>query len=286
MDSDRLRKMEEIFEQAKVDERRRFEDVQNERKLLSDKVNDLEKSLRESIGLKDKISKLEEELKVSAEKANEMDELETELETLKSMPYGSESAHDLEVKNERIEELEEALRESVRITADREVLILQYENIMREMETKVGKLQAELRSLKNVQNARCTSCPELKNQLRKIENKLNFLLSERQTHLTEMFDVKHEALSAAMSEKDAHIAWLEMSGIKDMKTSDGVDRLRDEKRKLMLEIKKQNEQRVTLLSEYNPVSPSCSNTMYEEVRERNSKSPGSTSNSSIPYVDE
>lgn len=46
-----------------------------------------------------------------------------------------------------------------------------------------------------------------------------------------------EALSAAISEKDAHIALLEMSGIRNGQTSDEIDRLKSQKRFLVEKIK-------------------------------------------------
>ncbi|GIX76121.1 hypothetical protein CEXT_502071 [Caerostris extrusa] len=52
--------------------------------------------------------------------------------------------------------------------------------------------------------------------------------------------MKQEALSAAISEKDSHLAFLEMSGIKNAKIAEQVDKLKTEKKQL-------NENRVKLL---------------------------------------
>lgn len=46
-----------------------------------------------------------------------------------------------------------------------------------------------------------------------------------------------EALSAAISEKDAHVALLEMSGIRNGQTNDEIDRLKSQKRFLVEKIK-------------------------------------------------
>lgn len=48
---------------------------------------------------------------------------------------------------------------------------------------------------------------------------------------------RQEALSAAISEKDSHLAFLEMSGIKNAKTAEQVDKLKTEKKKLVEKIK-------------------------------------------------
>lgn len=45
--------------------------------------------------------------------------------------------------------------------------------------------------------------------------------------------LRREALEAAISEKDAHLALLEMSGIRSAKQADEVDRLRVDRRRLV-----------------------------------------------------
>jgi uncharacterized membrane protein YccC len=152
-------------------------------------------------------------------------------------------------QNERIEELEEALRESVRITAEREYEVADKDSKMKRAEEQINKLMNDLKAMNNVTNATCTNCPSLKVRLDKIENKLKKLLIERNQQLKEMFDMKLEALSAAISEKDAHLAILEMSGINSSQTADEAERLRSQKKFLVEKLKIENENRVKLLSE-------------------------------------
>ena len=57
---------------------------------------------------------------------------------------------------------------------------------------------------------------------------------------------RHEALTSALSEKDAHLALLEMSGVKDATTSDTVDRLRAERADTLEKIKRQVSNRYLL----------------------------------------
>jgi uncharacterized coiled-coil protein SlyX len=152
-------------------------------------------------------------------------------------------------QNERIEELEEALRESVRITAEREYEVADKDSKMKRAEEKINKLMNDIKAMNNVTNATCTNCPPLKVRLDKIESKFKKLLIERNQQLKEMFDMKLEALSAAISEKDAHLAILEMSGINSSQTADEAERLRSQKKILVEKLKIENENRVKLLSE-------------------------------------
>lgn len=50
---------------------------------------------------------------------------------------------------------------------------------------------------------------------------------------------RREALESAISEKDAHLALLEMSGIRSARQADEVDRLHVDKRRLVERLKKE-----------------------------------------------
>jgi hypothetical protein len=54
-----------------------------------------------------------------------------------------------------------------------------------------------------------------------------------------MTDCRREALESAISEKDAHLALLEMSGIRSARQADEADRLRTDKRRLVERLKKE-----------------------------------------------
>lgn len=165
----------------------------------------------------------------------------------------------MQQQHERIEELEEALRESVRITAQREIAVADKQSFLEAADEKIKSLQSEVRGLQKAHNARCTNCPPLKVKLIDVEKKLEKLISERKLHLEQLFEMKQEALSAAISEKDSHLAFLEMSGIKNAKTAEQVDKLKTEKKKLVEKIKIENENRVKLLLELEDSTLSNSN---------------------------
>ena len=48
---------------------------------------------------------------------------------------------------------------------------------------------------------------------------------------------RQEALSSAVSEKDAHLAWLEVTGEGNVHTKTTIDRLRKERRELLQRMK-------------------------------------------------
>ncbi|CAG2169715.1 unnamed protein product [Oppiella nova] len=153
----------------------------------------------------------------------------------------------IEFQSDRIEELEEALRESVRITAHKEYEMEGKDLCLQRAEQQVEKLMSDMRAMNKVANATCTNCPQLKVYLDQIEGRLKKLLVERNQHLNEMFDMKLEGLSAAISEKDAHLAQLEMCGIRNADNAREADRLRAQKTILVDRLKLENENRVKLL---------------------------------------
>ncbi|PNF29431.1 hypothetical protein B7P43_G06850 [Cryptotermes secundus] len=153
-------------------------------------------------------------------------------------------------KDERIEELEEALRESVRITAEREMVLQEEESCRKQIMEKVGKLEQRLLSLQTAHALRCSTCRPLLMRLQELERRLTQLLAERREHLQDLAQMKQEALEAAISEKDAHLALLEVSGIRTARQAEEADQLHADRRRLMEKLKEENEWSVRLLQEY------------------------------------
>lgn len=155
----------------------------------------------------------------------------------------------LKQKDERIEELEEALRESVQITAEREMVLAQEEaarvHAEKQMEELLGameKVKQELESMK----AKLSSTQQ---SLAEKEAHLTTLRAERRKHLEEVLEMKQEALLAAISEKDANIALLELSSSKKKKTQDEVALLKREKDRLVQQLKQQTQNRMKLMAD-------------------------------------
>lgn len=132
-----------------------------------------------------------------------------------------QSAKSLDLKEDRIEELEEALRESVRITADREValdaetqhrtILDQKVSIVSLIDTEsyqhffffywskiilfycvqVGQLEQRLQSMHNAKSLKCHQCRPNRLKLQELQSRLSQLLAERRGHLHELFDMKY-----------------------------------------------------------------------------------------------
>uniref|UniRef100_A0A8C9S4L8 ELKS/RAB6-interacting/CAST family member 2 n=1 Tax=Scleropages formosus TaxID=113540 RepID=A0A8C9S4L8_SCLFO len=78
---------------------------------------------------------------------------------------------------------------------------------------------------------------------------LSHLRQERRKQLEEILEMKQQALLAAISEKDANIALLELSASKKKKTQEEVMALRREKDRLMHQLKQQTQNRMKLIAD-------------------------------------
>uniref|UniRef100_A0A8C4HCA7 FIP-RBD domain-containing protein n=1 Tax=Dicentrarchus labrax TaxID=13489 RepID=A0A8C4HCA7_DICLA len=81
------------------------------------------------------------------------------------------------------------------------------------------------------------------------EGHLTALRAERRKHLEEVLEMKQEALLAAISEKDANIALLELSSSKKKKTQEEVAGLKREKDSLVHQLKQQTQNRMKLMAD-------------------------------------
>ncbi|XP_060550458.1 ELKS/Rab6-interacting/CAST family member 1 isoform X9 [Pantherophis guttatus] len=114
---------------------------------------------------------------------------------------------------------------------------LQVEELMMAME----KVKQELESMK----AKLSSTQQ---SLAEKETHLTNLRAERRKHLEEVLEMKQEALLAAISEKDANIALLELSSSKK-KTQEEVAGLKREKDRLVQQLKQQTQNRMKLMAD-------------------------------------
>ncbi|XP_013869968.1 ELKS/Rab6-interacting/CAST family member 1 isoform X5 [Austrofundulus limnaeus] len=173
----------------------------------------------------------------------------------------------LRQKEERIEELEEALRESVQITAEREVVLAQEEQARTQSEkqlshipihefttsgfrwSKVEDLLLAMEKVKQELEVMKAKLSSTQLSLAEKEGHLTALRAERRKHLEEVLEMKQEALLAAISEKDANIALLELSSSKKKKTQDEVSALKREKDSLVQQLKQQTQNRMKLMAD-------------------------------------
>ncbi|PIC36928.1 hypothetical protein B9Z55_015742 [Caenorhabditis nigoni] len=133
--------------------------------------------------------------------------------------------------HKRIEELEEALRESVSITAEREVHLSQQKHHLQQVSSQLNEARKEISDLRRNKQS-VSEGGERDQMIRSIE-------AERRQHLEQLFQLKQEALLAAISEKDTHLALLE----KSRGPRDEIETIRRHKDALIRKLKQENERR-------------------------------------------
>ncbi|XP_064632222.1 ELKS/Rab6-interacting/CAST family member 1-like isoform X2 [Lineus longissimus] len=228
---DRLLEILKEMENEKHEKDKNIKELQDQIKEQRQKMGTLKRSQQTE---KKKNAQLLEEARKREE---DRDDDSSQLKTL------------LDQKSERIEELEEALRESVRITADREMLLAQQEQQLVEVESEVKIYTDELSKIKTDGEESDAKVKLLTKKLEVKENRLRTLQAERRQHLEEVYEMKQEAILAAISEKDANIGLLEMSasGQNTAKIHGDVERLSKEKDKLQSQLKELTQRRMKLV---------------------------------------
>ncbi|KAE8613518.1 hypothetical protein XENTR_v10007751 [Xenopus tropicalis] len=199
---------------------------------------------REEVGKSQaEVDRLLDILKEMENEKNEKDTKIAELESLTSRQIKDQNKKVATLKHkEQVEKkknaqlLDEARRREDNLTDSSQQL--QVEELMSAME----KVKQELESMK----AKLSSTQQ---SLAEKEIHLTNLRAERRKHLEEVLEMKQEALLAAISEKDANIALLELSSSKKKKTQDEVASLKREKDRLVQQLKQQTQNRMKLMAD-------------------------------------
>lgn len=132
-----------------------------------------------------------------------------------------------------------------------EEYILDDEKRFEEAAEKIMRLEQRVICLQNANNVNsCATCTPLRAHLLKVERQLLSVTQERRGQLEELYELKQEALSSAVSEKDAHLQWLQVAGegSSNAHTRGTIERLRKERREILNRMKEENENRMALLS--------------------------------------
>ncbi|XP_029455780.1 ELKS/Rab6-interacting/CAST family member 1 isoform X14 [Rhinatrema bivittatum] len=214
---------------------------------LSDRIHQLEKEVaryrEESSKAQTEVDRLLEILKEMENEKNDKDKKIVELESLTSRQIKDQNKKVANLKHkEQVEKkksaqlLEEARRREDNLNDSSQQL--QVEELMMAME----KVKQELESMK----AKLSSTQQ---SLAEKEAHLTNLRAERRKHLEEVLEMKQEALLAAISEKDANIALLELSSSKKKKTQEEVASLKREKDRLVQQLKQQTQNRMKLMAD-------------------------------------
>ncbi|XP_068047868.1 ELKS/Rab6-interacting/CAST family member 1 isoform X10 [Anomalospiza imberbis] len=209
---------------------------------LSDRMQQLEREVtryrEESAKAQAEVDRLLEILKEMENEKNDKDkkiaELERQVKDQNKKVANLKHKEQVE-KKKSAQMLEEARRREDNLNDSSQQL--QVEELMMAME----KVKQELESMK----AKLSSTQQ---SLAEKETHLTNLRAERRKHLEEVLEMKQEALLAAISEKDANIALLELSSSKK-KTQDEVAALKREKDRLVQQLKQQTQNRMKLMAD-------------------------------------
>uniref|UniRef100_A0A674M901 ELKS/RAB6-interacting/CAST family member 1 n=1 Tax=Takifugu rubripes TaxID=31033 RepID=A0A674M901_TAKRU len=238
-----------------------LKETENEKNDREKKIHELERQVKEQ---SKKMANLKH--KEQLEKSRNAQLMEDAKKREDNLNESSQQIKDtLRQKEERIEELEEALRESVQITAEREVVLAQEEQAHAQSEkqlchihefttagfrwSKVEDLLVAMDKVKQELEVMKAKLSSTQLSLAEKEGHLTALRAERRKHLEEVLEMKQEALLAAISEKDANIALLELSSSKKKKTQEEVAALKREKDSLVHQLKQQTQNRMKLMAE-------------------------------------
>ncbi|XP_063065547.1 ERC protein 2 [Engraulis encrasicolus] len=143
---------------------------------------------------------------------------------------------------ERIRELERQLKDSMNTSAHREALWAQEEQARNAAQGQLEELMAALDKTRQELDITKQRLSTTQSSLAERDGHLNNMRQERRKQLEEILEMKQQALLAAISEKDANIALLELSGSKKKKSQEEVMALKREKDRLMHQLKQQQTQ--------------------------------------------
>uniref|UniRef100_UPI003AABD89D ELKS/Rab6-interacting/CAST family member 1-like isoform X1 n=1 Tax=Centroberyx gerrardi TaxID=166262 RepID=UPI003AABD89D len=220
-------------------------EMENEKNDKDKKIHELERQMKDQ---SKKVANLKH--KEQLEKSRNAQLMEEAKKREDNLNESSQQIKDsLRLKEERIEELEEALRESVQITAEREVVLAQEEQARTQAERQMEELLVAMEKVKQELEVMKAKLSSTQLSLAEKEGHLTALRAERRKHLEEVLEMKQEALLAAISEKDANIALLELSSSKKKKTQEEVAGLKREKDSLVQQLKQQTQNRMKLMAD-------------------------------------
>ncbi|XP_074929180.1 ERC protein 2 isoform X4 [Chelonoidis abingdonii] len=214
---------------------------------FADRMKQLDKEAsyyREECGkAQAEVDRLLEILKEVENEKNDKDKKIAELESLTSRHVKDQNKkvanlkHSQQMeKKKNVQLLEEVRRREDNMTDNSQHL--QLEELMNALEKTRQELDATKARLASTQQS-----------LAEKEAHLTNLRIERRKQLEEILEMKQEALLAAISEKDANIALLELSASKKKKTQEEVMALKREKDRLVHQLKQQTQNRMKLMAD-------------------------------------
>ncbi|XP_071059875.1 ERC protein 2-like isoform X1 [Pseudochaenichthys georgianus] len=246
--TDRLRLLEQEVARNKEDSGK--SQVEVERLMMALRDAEMDKLLKEK-----KIADLERQVKSpNIQKqtvAGEMTKdglIDGHPHSLSQLPL-SASQDAMRETADRIRELERSLRESMNTSAHREALWAQEETARVQSQRQLEELMGALEKTRQELDATKLHLSSTQQSLHERDGHLNSLRHERRKQLEEILEMKQQALLAAISEKDANIALLELSSSKRKKSQEEVMALKREKDRLMHQLKQQTQSRMKMIAD-------------------------------------
>lgn len=181
----------------------------------------------------------------------------SEYEDIENDHIGEEGEDDLFYSNTKPEAtVRKQLRKAQSLSTGKKKHCCAHEEILTNEEKRfeeaaetILRLEQRVSCLQKANNVNsCASCKPLRNHVVKVEKELQTIIVERATQLEELYELKQEALSSAIGEKDAHLSWLNVTTEGNVHTKEAIDKLKREKRELLNRLKQENENRQKLTS--------------------------------------
>ncbi|KAF6017347.1 hypothetical protein EB796_024339 [Bugula neritina] len=237
----------QAIQQLSKDATQQGEQLQNYQKEI-DRLLEILKEMENEKHNKDKqIRELQEQLKETKQKYVSLKRNHQHDEKLRLEENKNGRTSDSEVKarmkrdKERIEELEEALKQSVKITAKCEMVVASQKEDIDKQKSLIEQYKSDVAKATEIS----LHVHDLEETLKEKNDQLRKLVAERSGHMEEAFEMKQEAILSAISEKDTHIALLEASKTKNAR--DDIEKLTCDKQRLNLKLKDLTTQRMLLV---------------------------------------
>lgn len=255
-----MAEMEEELYETDVNALKEEIRLRNERvQELEMEVNSLETSLGERIDVA-----IEELIATLKEK----EEIEIELKK------------DLAEKGRKLEELDAALRQSIAITDEIEAKFKFEKKLRKEADQRTAELEEKIAVMQAASATKCITCKPLLYKIFKTEEKLVQSNQEKTVQLQELRQIKREALKAALSEKDAHLALLEHSGIKTPTQADQAAKLKTDKKVLLDKLREEDEKSIML-----DVKQDTTPQLFQKIFKTSDVNEGSNDNNNNSFDD-
>ncbi|XP_029291878.1 ERC protein 2 isoform X2 [Cottoperca gobio] len=209
-------------------------------------TQNMDEAVRKCPDITDRLRLLEQEVA-----RNKEDSGKSQVEVERLMIALRDAELDKLCKEKKIADLERQIKspniqkQTVAGEMSKDALIDGHPHSLSQLEELMGALEKTRQEL----DATKLHLSSTQQSLHERDGHLNSLRQERRKQLEEILEMKQQALLAAISEKDANIALLELSSSKRKKAQEEVMALKREKDRLMHQLKQQTQSRMKLIAD-------------------------------------